>query len=82
MKSAKRSSMLKTKKAKELLIQLAIDSALFVTTEVDKNFALSLRNIPSTNVIEVSELNPLSMIQYENLIFTCDAVKKIEDLLI
>lgn len=72
----------KTKKAKELLIQLAIDSALFVTTEVDKNFALSLRNIPSTNVIEVSELNPLSIMQYENLIFTCDAVKKIEDLLI
>mgnify|MGYP001382215477 FL=1 len=72
----------KTKKAKELLIQLAIDSALFVTTEVDKNFALSLRNIPSTNVIEVSELNPLSIMQYENLIFTCEAVKKIEDLLI
>ena len=72
----------KTKKAKELLIQLAIDSALFVAAEVDKNFALSLRNIPSTNVIEVPELNPLSIMQYENLIFTCDAVKKIEDLLI
>ena len=72
----------KTKKAKELLIQLAIDSALFVAAEVDKNFALSLRNIPSTNVIEVSELNPVSIMQYENLIFTCDALKKIEDLLI
>ena len=72
----------KTKKAKELLIQLEVDSALFVTAEVEENSILSLRNIPSTDVIEVSELNPLSIIQYENLIFTCDAVKKIEDLLI
>ena len=72
----------KTKIAKELLIQLKVDSALFVTTEIDKNTGLSLRNIPSIDVIEVSELNPLSIIQYENLIFTCDAVKKVEDLLI
>ena len=72
----------RTKKAKELLIQLKVDSALFVTAEVEENSILSLRNIPSTDVIDVSELNPLSIIQYENLIFTCDAVKKIEDLLI
>ena len=72
----------RTKKAKELLIQLKVDSALFVTAEVEENSILSLRNIPSTDVIDVSELNPLSIIQYENLIFTCDAVKKIEGLLI
>ncbi len=72
----------KTKKAKELLIQLEVDSALFVTAEIEENFALSLRNIPYTDVIEVSELNPLAIMQYENLIFTCDAVNKIEDLLI
>ena len=72
----------RTKKAKELLIQLEVDSALFVTAEVEENSILSLRNIPRTDVIDVSKLNPLSIIQYENLIFTCDAVKKIEDLLI
>ena len=71
----------KTKKAKELLTQLKIDSALFVTTDLEKNTVLSLRNIPSTEVIEVSELNPLSIMQYENLILTCEAVTKIEDLL-
>ena len=71
----------KTKKAKELLTQLKVDSALFITTDLEKNTVLSLRNIPSTEVIEVSELNPLSIMQYENLIFTCDAVTKIEDLL-
>lgn len=71
----------KTKKAKELLTQLKVDSALFVATGLEKNSVLSLRNIPAIELIEASELNPLSIMQYENLVLTYDAVRKIEDLL-
>ena len=72
----------KTKMAKELLTKLGLSSALFVATELDKNTILSLRNLPSVQLIAVSGLNPLSMIKYDNLVLTCDAVKKIEDMLL
>ena len=42
----------KTKKAKELLTQLKVDSTLFITTDLEKNTVLSLRNIPSLRLLK------------------------------
>ncbi len=72
----------KTKRAKELLNKLGLSSALFVTIVLDEFTILSLRNLPGVEVIKASELNPLSMMRYENLVLTCDAVKQIEDMLL
>ena len=71
----------KTKKAKELLDKLKLDSALIVIKEPDKNTLLSFRNIPSVSVVKVSELNPLSLMRHESLVLTNDALEKIGEML-
>src|ERR1043165_2095941 len=68
-------------KTKSLLAQLdkiGANDILIVTESVEKNLALSSRNLASVNVIDVKAVDPVSLLSYEKVLMTQDAVKKLE----
>ena len=54
---------------------------LLVTSEFDLNVALSARNLVGVETLEASELNPVSLVGSEHVIFSEAAVKKVEEAL-
>ncbi|ATP42206.1 50S ribosomal protein L4 [Solibacillus sp. R5-41] len=72
----------KTKDFKAVLAALEINKkALFVTAEVNENVALSARNIPGVTVLTAEGINVLDLIGHDKVVFTQDAVKKVEEVL-
>ena len=68
-------------KTKSLLAQLdkiGANDILIVTENVEKNLALSSRNLASVEVIDVKAVDPVSLLSYEKVLMTQDAVKKLE----
>ena len=52
-----------------------------IVRDEDVNAYLSFRNIPKVNVIPVSESNTYEFIDNKALVFTADALKRIEEVL-
>lgn len=71
----------KTKTLAEKLAKLNASDALILIDDLDKNLALSARNIPNIGVCTVDELDPVSLIGYEKVLITKEAIKKCEELL-
>lgn len=72
----------KTKDFKAVLAALEINKkALFVTAEVNENIALSARNIPGVTVLTAEGINVLDLLGHDKVVFTQDAVKKVEEVL-
>lgn len=72
----------KTKDFKAVLAALEINKkALFVTAEVNENVALSARNIPGVTVLTAEGINVLDLVGHDKVVFTKDAVKKVEEVL-
>ncbi len=72
----------KTKDFKAVLTALEINKkALFVTAEVNENVALSARNIPGVTVLTAEGINVLDLLGHDKVVFTQDAVKKVEEVL-
>ena len=69
----------KTKQALAHLEKLSISSALIITEEADKNLYLSVRNLPHVDVTEIGGLDPVSLLKYEHVVVTKDAVQAIEE---
>jgi len=68
-------------KTQSLLAKLAEvggNDILLVTEAVDKNLYLSARNIPKVAVCDVEALNPVALLRHEKVLFTREAVKKLE----
>ena len=73
---------LSSPKTKEMLTKLAefdFNSGLIVTEEVEGNLFLATRNIPKVYVLDVANLDPVSLVAADKVIMTVDAVKKIEE---
>lgn len=71
-------------KTKELIAKLGeLDAsrALIVTKEVDENLYLAARNIPHVNVLDTSEVDPVSLIAFDKVIMTVEAAKQFEEAL-
>jgi len=62
-------------------LQVADKKALFVLSEGNKNVYLSARNLPSVNVVTVSELSTYELLDAKILVFTADAVAAVEQIL-
>lgn len=58
---------------------LAVDDVLFITDLVDENLYLSARNLYHTGTIDVSGINPISLIGYKSVVLTKAALSKIQD---
>ena len=71
-------------KTKELIAKLGelnASRALIVTKEVDENLYLAARNIPHVNVLDTSEVDPVSLIAFDKVIMTVEAAKQFEEAL-
>lgn len=67
-----------TRQALENLQKLSLTSALIITKTADKNLYLSVRNIPCVCVTEVEGLDLVSLIKYQHVVVTKDALQAIE----
>jgi len=73
---------LKAPKTGELMKKLSkLDFAkgLIITAEVESNLFLAARNIPNVYALDVTGLDPVSLVAADKVIMTVDAVKKIEE---
>jgi large subunit ribosomal protein L4 len=52
-----------------------------VSSEVGENLYLASRNLHKVNVVDVEAIDPVSLIGHEKVLFTVDAVKKVEEML-
>ena len=52
-----------------------------VVCDDDVNTYLSFRNIPKVNILPVTEANTYELIDNKALVFTADALKRIEEVL-
>lgn len=71
----------KTKELIAKLNDLGAPRALIVTKEVDENLYLAARNIPHVNVLDTSEVDPVSLIAFDKVIMSVEAAKQFEEAL-
>ena len=71
----------KTKALKAKLAELDLNDVLIVTPEVDENLFLSARNLYKVDVRDVQGVDPVSLIAFEKVLMTADAVKQLEEAL-
>jgi large subunit ribosomal protein L4 len=71
----------KTKLLVKQLSDYGLDSALIVTSELGENLYLAARNLHKIDVRDVDGVDPVSLIAYDKVIVTVDAVKKFEEML-
>ena len=72
----------KTKELLGMLQDLGLQSALIVTVDPDENLYLAARNLPKVAVCDVESADPVSLIGFDKVLITKDALKKIEERLI
>ena len=68
----------KTNQALQRLSELGLNEVLIITDEVTENLYLSTRNIPRVDVIDTREMNPYSLIGFDNILMTKSAIEKVE----
>ncbi|MEM1110557.1 MAG: 50S ribosomal protein L4 [Pseudomonadota bacterium] len=71
----------KTKLLAQQLNEYGVDNVLIVSTEVGENLYLAARNLHKVDVRDVDGVDPVSLIGYEKVMITVDAVKKFEEML-
>jgi len=72
----------KTKDFAKILSNLKADrKALVVVGEMDNTLALSYRNIPGVKLVSAEGINVLDLLNHDKVIFTKDAVAKVEEVL-
>ena len=71
----------KTKLLAETLKGYGVDNVLIVADSVDKNLYLASRNLHKVDVRDVESADPVSLIAYDKVMITVDAVKKFEEAL-
>ena len=70
----------KTKILVNKLKELSLEKVTIVVDKLDENLLLSARNIKGVEVVEVSDINPVSLVGAEKVLFTLTAIKKAEEL--
>ena len=71
----------KTKLLVETLKGYGVDNVLIVADNVDRNLYLASRNLHKVDVRDVEGADPVSLIAYDKVMITVDAVKKFEEAL-
>ncbi|MFC3123013.1 50S ribosomal protein L4 [Agaribacter flavus] len=69
----------KTKELLSKLNALELNDVLIVTGELDENLFLSARNLYKVDVRDVQGIDPVSLIAFEKVLMTADAVKQLEE---
>ncbi|EDP98714.1 50S ribosomal protein L4, regulates expression of S10 operon [Shewanella benthica] len=71
----------KTKELKAKLAAMDLEDVLIVTPEIDENLFLAARNLYKVDVRDVAGIDPVSLIAFNKVLVTADAVKQIEEML-
>lgn len=69
-------------KTRELLTQLkglGLEDVLIITDKVDENLYLAARNLHKVDVRDVSAIDPVSLIGFEKVLITVEALKQLEE---
>jgi len=69
----------KTKQLVAKMTELKLEDVLVVTHEYDENLELASRNLYHVGVLSADEINPLSLIGFDKVVMTEEAVKQIEE---
>jgi large subunit ribosomal protein L4 len=56
-------------------------SVLVITDTLDENMLLASRNLQGVLIVEPRHADPVSLVQYKNVIVTKSAIAKIEEML-
>lgn len=71
----------KTKLLVQQLGEYGLDNVLIVTAVLGENLYLAARNLHKVDVRDVDGVDPVSLIAYDKVMITVDAVKKFEEML-
>jgi len=69
----------KTKEFVAKLKDMELSNVLIVADEIDEKLYLAARNVPHVGVTEASAIDPVSLIAFEKVLVTVDALKKLEE---
>ena len=69
----------KTKALNSALSGMDLNNVLIVSGEVDENLYLSARNLPHVGVTDVTAMDPVSLVSYENVLMSESALKQVEE---
>lgn len=69
----------KTKEMVAKLDGLGLKAALIVVDEYDTNTCLAVRNLPGVDILDLREVNPLSLVRHPTVVATKAAVKGLEE---
>ena len=72
----------KTRMLAEQLASLGLSNVLIIAGEVSNALYLSARNLPHVDVRDADAIDPVSLISYEKVLLTVDALKVIEGQLV
>lgn len=69
----------KTRELVVFLKGLDLGDCLIVTDGLDESLYLASRNLPGVDVLSAQEVDPVSLMAFETLVLTPEAVKKLEE---
>jgi large subunit ribosomal protein L4 len=69
----------KTKQLVAKMNDMKLDDVLLITHEHDVNLELASRNLYHIGILEAQEINPLSLIGFNKVLMTSEAIKQIEE---
>ncbi|WWO99867.1 MAG: 50S ribosomal protein L4 [Candidatus Dasytiphilus stammeri] len=72
----------KTKDLVNKLNEFIIDNVLIITSKWNENLFLAARNLYRVDVRTFKNIDPMSLVGFNNVIITVDAIKKLEEILI
>ena len=71
----------KTKQLVAKLKDMELNDVLIITKDLDENLFLASRNLHKVDVRDVQGIDPVSLIAFDKVLFTADAVKQLEETL-
>lgn len=71
----------KTKLLVQKLKDMALQDVLIITHELDENLYLASRNLYKVGVCDTHGIDPVSLIAFDKVVMTTDAVKELEEML-
>ena len=71
----------KTKMLADKVKGMGFDDVLIVTDQLDENLFLSSRNLSYVGVLRVEQTDPLSLLQFDKVLFTRNAIARLEEIL-
>ena len=69
----------KSKALKAYLSDMGIEKCLIVTNEPNENAYLASRNVPGVYMLDVTGIDPVSLVSAEKVLITVDAIEKIQE---